>query len=197
VVADGFETGDLRQWTAVVEEGDATMRVQTNDVHSGKCGLRGHVTLQSTSRAYLTRTLPTGSREVWADGWFKVEREGADSSWNTPTFRFFTGGNRIFDVSRQNGSGSLFARYPNGSGGWTITATGRYPRVGVWYHYKIHIVAAGNASTAEVWMDGTRIFATTSATFGATRVDVLQLGAEHAKQDGDVAVDEVVAKVIP
>jgi hypothetical protein len=194
VVSDGFESGDLRHWAAVVEEGDATMRVQNTDVHSGGCGLRGHVTLQWNSRANVTKTLPAGTREVWADGWFKVEREGADTGWNTPTFRFFAGGNRIFDVSRQNGSGSLFARYPNGSGGWTIISTGRRPSVGVWYHYKIHVVAAGNASTAEVWMDGTRIFATSSATFGATRVDVLMIGAEHAKQDGDVAVDDVVAK---
>jgi phage gp37-like protein len=197
VVADGFESGDLRQWTAVVEEGDATMGVQNTDVHSGGCGLRGHVTLQWNSRANLAKTLPAGSREVWADGWFKVEREGADTGWNTPTFRFFAGGNRIFDVSRQNGSGSLFARYPNGSGGWTIISTGRRPSVGVWYHYRIHVVAAGNTSTAEVWMDGTRIFATSSATFGASRVDVLMIGAEHAKQDGDVAVDEVVAKAVP
>lgn len=196
VIADGFESGDLRQWTKVTEQGSASATVQQDDVKNGGCALQLHVTADRwDSRANVTKTLPTGTTEVWATGWFKVQREGADG-WNTPTFRVFTNGKRIFDISRQNGDGNLFVRWPDGNGGSTIPSTGRRLSLGRWYDIKIHLVASGNNSTVEVWLDGTKVHETHGATFGVANFDVLMVGAEHQKQEGDTAVDDVVVKAI-
>lgn len=198
VIADGFESGNLGAWTAVTTQGDATATVQQQVVHRGRCALRLHVTTQVVhSRANITKTLPAGTTEVWADGWFDIETEGVRSTWNTPTFRVFSGGRRVFDVSRQNGDANFFVRYPNAGGnGWTIISPGRQLSVDRWYHIKIHVVAAGNLSTAEVWLDDALVYRTTTATLGVTTFDTLMVGAEHQNQEGDVAADDIVVKAV-
>jgi hypothetical protein len=197
VVADGFEGGTLCQWTESTEQGDASVRIQTDDVYSGQAALRLHVTTKIwSSRANLIRSLPAGATEVWADGRFKVEREGADTGWNTPTFRLFSNGKRIFDVSRQNGDGNFFVRFPNGSGGWTIPSTGRRLSVGRWYNVKIHVVTTPGLGTAEVWLDGSKVYFNSAVTFGTDRIEAAMVGAEHQNQDGDVTADNVVIKAV-
>lgn len=192
VVADNFENG-LGLWS-VAQYGDARVTTQSETVRSGGCAARISVTRNSGSLGNLTRTLPSGTREIWASGWFNFEMQGVSTSWNLPTFRMFTDGKRVLDVSRQNGSGSLFVRWPNGSGGWTLRSTGLYPSQKRWYHFKIHAIANYGQSTVEVWLDGSRIFATTSATLGTSRLSRQMVGADHATQEGVVAVDDVVVK---
>jgi hypothetical protein len=191
VVADNFE-GGLGNWT-ITQTGDARVITQSSTVRSGGCAGRITVSARSDSKGNLTRWLPSGTREIWADGWFNFEQQGVSTSWNVPTFRFFSDSKRVLDVSRQNGSGSLFVRYPNGSG-WTIRSTGLYPSLRRWYHFRIHAIANWNSSTVEVWLDGSRIFATTSATLATGKLTMQMVGADHAGQEGVVAVDDVVVK---
>jgi|GEM_PF-3730549 len=195
VVADGFEQG-FGYWTQVVQEGDATVRIQDDVVHAGRCAARTSVTANTGSRGNFTKSLPVDTREVWADGWFNFEAQGVSASWNTPTFRFFSDGQRVLDVSRQNGSASLFVRYPNGSGGWTIISTGRSPALMQWYHLKIHVIANGSSSTVEVWLDDGLIFAATSATLGTSRLTLQMVGADHAQQEGVLVVDDLVVTTV-
>ena len=171
MVADNFESG-LGWWT-INRTGDAAVTTQSQTVHAGGCAARITVSASGSSLGNMTRAFPAGTREAWSDGWFDFEAQGASTSWNAPTFRFFSNGKRVLDVSRQNGSGSMFVRYPNGSGGWTILQTGQYPALRRWYHLKIHVLANGNASTVEVWLDGSRIFATTDG-------DARHVGPERA-----------------
>lgn len=191
VVSDGFE-GGLGLWS-VSRQGDASVTTQSQAARSG-CAGRISVSASSTSRGNLTKALPYGTRELWAAGWFNFEAQGTSTRWNLPTFRMFSYGKRVLDVSRQNGSASLFVRYPDGSGGWTIRPTGLYPAQKRWYHLRIHAIANYGQSTVEVWLDGSRIFATNSATLGTSRFTVQMLGADHGGQEGVIAFDEVVVK---
>ena len=50
------------------------------------------------------------------------------------------------------------------------------------------------ASMADRGPDGSRIFATTSATLATGRLTMQMVGADHAGQEGVVAVDDVVVK---
>ncbi len=192
VVADNFE-GGLGRWS-VKQYGDARVTTQTQTVRSGGCAGRISVSANWDSLGNMTKWLPAGTREVWADGWFNFEAQGTSTSWNLPTFRLFSNGKRVLDVSRQNGSGSLFVRYPNGSGGWTIRSTGRYPSQWRWYRVKLHAIANWSHSTVEAWLDGSRIFATTYATLGTGQLHMQMVGADHARQQGVIAVDDVVVK---
>lgn len=201
VVADGFESNSFSNWTTVIQEADATARVQMDTVKTSNCAAKIHVTANAGSRANISKALPANSHEIWSTGWFNVSREGASTSSNVPTFRFFNGSSRLLDVSRQNGSGSLFVRWPTATG-QSINSTGRTLNVGQWYQLKVHAVANGSQSQVEVWLDGAKIFDRTSATtgyatFGSfTSFSTLMVGAEHVLQDGDLAADDIVAKIL-
>jgi Tol biopolymer transport system component len=84
----------------------AFLSVDTSAAKTGTCGALLHTTANSSSRAYLNKTLG-GATEVWADGWFNVKVEGASGS-NVPYWRLFdSGGNRLVDVYRTNVAGAL------------------------------------------------------------------------------------------
>ena len=147
VVADNFESGDFRHWT-VREQGDAVVRIQSEEVHGGRCASEIDVSNVSwDSRANLIRTLPERTNEVWADGWFNIRTDGQSADWNDATFRFMSEGRRILDVSRQNQNGAAFVRYPNPAGGWKVISLNRTIALDRWYHVRIHAVANGNLST--------------------------------------------------
>ena len=196
VLADNFE-GGLGQWTKVSTQGDATIQIQTDKVKTGACALRTRVTsLVWDSRGNLQKNLPSNTGEVWLTGWFNIERDSPDQGWNVPTFRLFSNGKRVLDLSRQNVTGNVFLRFPNGTGGWSYIMSGRKMDLNRWYQVKIHAKANGNLSTVEIWLDGVRYINTSAATLGVWTFDMAMLGAEHQNQEGDVVADDVVIKSI-
>ncbi len=196
VLADNFESG-LGRWTKLVMQGDAVISTAFDRARTGMCGVREAVTsLTWDSRANLQKNLPTGTKEVWLTGSFYMERESSDQGWNAPTFRVFTNGKRVLDVSRQNVTGNVYLRFPDGKGGWSFIMTGRRMDMQRWYQVKIHAVADGNVSKVEVWLDGAKVIDTAAATLAVTNFDVTYLGAEHQNQDGDFVADDVVIKAI-
>jgi hypothetical protein len=196
ILADNFESFGFLKWQTT-REGDATASVQTDYFKSGFCGGLLHVTSSTGSRANLVKVLPAGANEVWADGWFDVLKGGTNTSSNVPIFRLFTAENRIVDFYRANGSGQFYLRVPNGSGGFIYTALGRILNLGQWYNVKVHVRAAGVGSTVEVWLNGTRLYSTSTAMLGVVELDELMIGAEHFAQEGDMALDDVVIKSVP
>jgi Fibronectin type III domain/Putative Ig domain len=200
VLADNFETNDFSKWTTVTQLGDATATVQSAISNSPACAAQISVTGDSGSEANVVKNLPASAGEVWASGWFDITREGNASNNNVPTLRFFNGSNRLFDVSRQNGSGSLFVRWPTGSS-FTIIGVGHIA-VGQKFALKIHLVVNGAQSQVQVWQDGTKLFDRSNSTTGFidlgsnTSMNVLQLGAEHFAQDGDMIADDIILKTV-
>jgi hypothetical protein len=198
VIADNFENG-LDKWK-LTTQGDATINSQLDNYRRGRCAGRLHVTTKVwDSRAYMTKSLPTGTNEVWSDGWFNFETEGVNPTWNTPTMRFISNGKRVLDFSRQNQAKDAFIRYPNPAGGWTIFNFGKKLDLKRWYHVRIHAIANDNLSTVEAWLDDQLVFSTNTATLGVNKFDVQMIGAEHQNQEGDTAFDDIVvhAKVPP
>jgi hypothetical protein len=196
VIAENYETG-LSKWTKITQQGDALVSTTSAAAKTGRCSGMLHVTTAVwDSRANMMKSLPAGTNEIYARGWFRVAAEGVNSTWNTPTFRFLSNGKRVLDVSRQNVTGNFFVRFPDKAGGWTIPSTGKSMQVGRWYDVRVHAIANGLLSTVEVWLDGTRVYATTTATLGVDRFDVAMVGAEHQNQEGDVQADDVVVKAI-
>jgi hypothetical protein len=196
VLADNFESFDFSKWTTVGLSGDGIASIQTAQVHSNNCAAKLHVTSSSSSKANLSKTLPAGTAEVYADGWFNVIADGATSS-NVPMFRLFNGSSRLVDVYRVNGSGALYARLPNGSGGFTYTSLGRTRALGTWFHLNVHVVAANSTSTVQVTVDGTSVLNRTDVALGTSSLTSVQIGSELLAQQGDLIVDDVVLKKVP
>ncbi|WP_208641991.1 beta strand repeat-containing protein, partial [Arthrobacter oryzae] len=74
--------------------------------------------------------------------------------------------------------------------------------VGQKFALKIHLVIKGAQSQAQVWQDGTKLFDRSNSTTGFidlgsnTSMNVLQLGAEHVMQDGDMIADDIILKTV-
>jgi hypothetical protein len=200
VLADNFETGNFSKWTTVTQLGDAKATVQAAISHSTSCAAQISVTGHSGSKANAVKKLQTPASEVWASGWFDITREGNASNNNVPTLRFFNGSTRLLDVSRQNGTGSLFVRWPTGSG-FTIINVGHIA-VGQKFALKIHLKVHGAQSQVQVWKDSTKVLDRSNSTTGYidlgsnTSMSVLQLGAEHVMQDGNLIADDIILKTV-
>jgi hypothetical protein len=191
IVADGFESGSVRTHWSVTDEGDAWAGITTSAPHRGMCAGRIVVTSSSTSRANLRRGLPAVTTNVWAVGWFRVEREGSRGS-NVPTFRFFNGSNRVLDVFRANGTGAMWLRTASGTGSWRYTWLNAQLPLHRWAKIEVHVRANSSQSTVSVWIDGVRRFESSSYSLPASRLTMVMIGAEHVKQVEDLWVDDVV-----
>jgi hypothetical protein len=192
-LADDFETGSLSQWSKVVHEGDAGVRVKDTQSHDGRCALRLWVTTRSDSRANVRKYLPSDTRTIRASGWFRVDRQGVSGS-NVPIFRFFDGNHRMVDVHRRNGSGDLWLRTSDGHGSWTYVRLGRYMPLGQWMYFKFRVTADWSSSIVSVAVDGTYLYWRQGHRVPTSRVNMVMVGAEHVKQQMDVYIDEIVIK---
>jgi hypothetical protein len=190
VVSDGFEDGSLWRWR-VVRDGDARAYVSNSRSSSGRCSGRLIVSSDATARANVQRALPTGTDEVWAMGWFRVDREGGPES-NVPTFRFFDGSSRILDVYRQNGTGDLWIRTATGTGTWRYVQLDRKLELFRWHHVEVHVRAAWGSSAISVRLDGAELHRTSSAYLPTSRLTIAMIGAEHVRQEMDLSFDDIV-----
>lgn len=191
VLADNFERYGFPAWSDIARDGDATVTVGTAPVHSGRCAALLHVTANAGSRGNLVRSMPAGTTGVWVDGWFQVMRPGSNASSNVPILRLFSGGNRVLDVYRVNGSGQAYLRLPNGTGGYSYVALGRILATNTWYHVKVHAVGSG---TAQAWINEALVYSSSTVPYGTATFDSVMVGAEHFAQEGDSAVDDIVIK---
>ncbi len=192
-LTDDFETGDLRRWSAVVQDGDAFVGVQNSRYHDGRCALRLWVTTRWDSRANVRKYLATDNRTVRTSGWFRVDREGVSGS-NVPILRYFDGSRRMIDIHRQNGSGQLWLRTSDGSGGWRYVRLGRYVPLGQWFFVKFRATAAWGSSVVSVSVGETRLYSASGHGIPTGRLNMVMVGAEHVKQQMDLYIDEVVVK---
>lgn len=193
LVTDTFESGSLSRW-AVRDEGDAWAGITTSAPRSGSCAGRLVVTSSSTSMAHLRRYTPSGTADVWARGWFRVDRQGYVGS-NVPTFRFFNGSQRILDVFRANGTGQLWIRSASGSGSWRYVWLNRYMELHRWYQVEIHVRSAWSESIVSVYVNGTLLYGNSRYYLPASRVTTVQIGAEHYRQVSDLSFDDIIVKV--
>jgi hypothetical protein len=189
LLRDNFESGSLSRWR-VVDNGDAWAGVTNSRDHTGRCAGRLKVTSSSTSRANVQKALPTGTNDVWAVGWFRVDKQGSWGS-NVPTFRFFNGSTRLADVHRQNSTGELFLRTRTSSGSWRYVKLNRRMSLYTWHRVDIYVRPAWRSSAISIAVDGQWLYRTTSAYLPASRLTTVMIGAEHYRQVMDLSFDDV------
>jgi hypothetical protein len=89
-----------------------------------------------------------------------------------------------------------FVRWRNPAGGWSYgyPTASKVLNLNRWYHVKVHVIADGDLSTVEVFIDGALVYRNTGVTLGVSNIDVVYLGAEHQNQVGVFATDDAVIK---
>jgi chitodextrinase len=178
VFSDGFESGDLSQWT-----GSSGMTVQQQVKYAGSWAARATTT---GSPGYAYKRLSTPLNELYYDGRFDVITQGSP---NVSLVRFRTANVApILTIMRR--ANNRLAYYNELTG---QTSIGPTVTAGVWHELEVHVLINGSASLIEVWLDGQRISALSKTdSLGATPVGRVYVGDPATGRTFDVAYDEEV-----
>jgi len=177
VFSDGFESGNLSQWTA-----SSGMTVQQPVVYAGSWAARATST---GSPAYAYKNLSTPLTELYYDGRFQVISQG---TVNDSLVRFRTAANgSLFSIFR-NGNGKL--SYFNSLTG--VSTSGPIVSTGSWHELEVHGLINGNSSLVEVWLDGTKVITKTAEALGTTGVGRIYIGDPSTGSTFDFVFDNQI-----
>ncbi|MCH6471079.1 hypothetical protein [Sinomonas terrae] len=195
VAADNFESGTM-SGHAVETSGTGTVSVSSARAHTGTCSAYLHATADPGSLADFSTSLPPGTREVYADGWFDIVQAGVTND-DVPYFRFFSDATRFVDVYRHNSNGQLWLRIltPDGSFAYTCLMASSIS-LDAWHHIAVHVVSDGRTSTVQVWFDGSRVYSSSQVRTVASSVTSVLNGAEHFQQMEDTYIDDLVVRSV-
>ncbi len=176
--SDGFETGDLSQWTT-----NAGMTAETGHAHTGAYGAEESSTGATT---YAYKTLPGSYTQLWATAWVYVVSRS--TSANLIGFRASSGGSIINLYLSQTGKLAL----RNNVGSVTTTSATGMPS-GSWHQVVLHVIINGSSGSADVSLDGTPVsdLSLTGQNLGTNPVTSLQMGDNTAGRTYDVDFDDI------
>jgi Fibronectin type III domain/Calcineurin-like phosphoesterase len=177
VLSDGFESGNLSQWTA-----SSGMTVQQQITYAGSFAARA---TSSGLPAYAYKNLSTPLSELYYDGRFQVVSQGPT---NVSLARFKTAtGSSIFSIFRLS-NGNL--SYNNALTG--VTTPGPLVTTGTWHELEVHALINGNSSLVEVWLDGTKVITKSAEGLGTTGVGRIYIGDNSTGRAFDFVFDNQI-----
>ena len=184
VFSDGFETGDLSQWTTV-----GGLSVQQALTHSG--GYAAQETSTGTA-TYAYKTLSASHTELWAQSWVYVQ--SAVGSANLFGFRGSNGGSIINLYSSPTGKIAL----RNNVAEVTTTSTTPMPKGG-WHLLVLHAIINGTSGSVDVSLDGTAVpgLTLTGQNLGTNPITALQLGDTSTGRTYSIDFDDVAVSTSP
>jgi chitodextrinase len=176
--SDGFETGDLSQWTT-----NSGMTAETAHAHTGAYGAEESSTGATT---YAYKTLPGSYTELWATAWVYVVSRS--TSANLIGFRGSNGGSIINLYLSQTGKLAL----RNNVSGVTTTSTASMPS-GSWHQVVLHALVNGSSGSVDVSLDGTAVsgLSLTGQDLGTNPITSLQLGDNTGARTYDIDFDDI------
>jgi chitodextrinase len=184
VFSDGFETGDLSQWTTV-----NGLAVQPALTHSGAYAAQETSTGAAT---YAYKTLPARYNELWAQSWVYVQ--SATGSANLLGFRGSNGGSIVNLYISPTGKIAL----RNNVAAVTTTSTTAMPKGG-WHWLVLHAIINGTSSSLDVSLDGTAVpgLTLTGQNLGTNPITALQLGDTATGRTYTIDFDDVAVSASP
>jgi Concanavalin A-like lectin/glucanases superfamily len=190
VFSDGFESGDFSAWSQLQTAGDGIAAVQSAVVRTGALAAQLSESANSGSKAYARKTFPAVQQDLTVSGDFMVTKAGA-SGGNVPFFRLLDPTSaRVVSLYRQNNtSGSIGLNY----GGAYFSSMGALA-LNTWATIALHVIPNGASSTIEVFLNGTAVYRTTTASLSATGISTIQIGNDTAAQAFALYADTISAQ---
>jgi hypothetical protein len=184
VFRDGFESGDLSQWTVA-----SGVVAQQQEVASGSWAARAST---SSAAAYAYRQLAQTQTELSYQLRFKVATQGANplilQRVRTDT------GTSIVKVYLDS-AGKL--AYRNDIAGVAATSS-LVPSRGDWHTLLVRVLVNGTTGSVGVWLDGSSVSALTKTeSLGTTPIGRVELSDNTGGRSFDVAFDDIVVTVPP
>jgi chitodextrinase len=181
---DGFESGDLSQWTKV-----SGLAAEAGDSASGAWHARA---MSAGQPSYAYRQLTLGVTDLEYAVRFKVARFDPASA---SLLKLRTGAGTALLRLFVSGAGRLAVR--NDTTAVTTTSTTTIA-AGRWYEGRVHVTLNGAASAVEVFLDGARVATLSgSQSLGTTPIGRVQLGDDAAGKQYDIVFDDLVLAAAP
>lgn len=176
--SDGFETGDLSQWTT-----NSGMTAETAHAHTGTYGAEESSTGTTT---YAYKNLPGSYTQLWASAWVYVVSRS--TSANLIGFRGSNGGSIINLYLSQTGKLAL----RNNAGSVTTTSATSMPS-GSWHQVTLHVTINGSSGSVDVSLDGTPVtdLSLTGQNLGTNPITALQMGDTTSGRTYDIDFDDI------
>jgi chitodextrinase len=178
VFSDGFESGNLSQWTR-----SSGMTVQRQVTYTGSWAARATT---SGTPGYAYKSLSTPQSELYYGGRFQAIRQGAT---NVSLVRFRTAAGGLILSLFRRGSDNKLSYYNEVTG---VSTVGPVMTAGAWHELKVHVLVNGTSSLVEVWLDGTRVINKTAESLGTTAVGRIYIGEPSTGKTFDYAFDDEV-----
>jgi len=173
--SDGFETGNLSQWTS-----SSGLVAESTTVHAGSWAVEGNTPNGTT---YAKKTLGSTSTSVHASVWYRI----TSASSQVNLLRLRTSADASIGYLAVNTSGTLSLR--NDSGAVTLTSS-VIPGSG-WHLLELTLQINGASSTSSVSVDGTTVTSLSkTGDWGTTPVGRFQIGEVQAGRTYDVVFDD-------
>jgi chitodextrinase len=184
IFSDGFESGDLSQWTTV-----SGLAVESAIAHTGTFAAQESSTGAAT---YAYRALPGSYTNLWVQSWVYVQ--SAATSANLFGFRASTGGSIINLYLSPTGKLAL----RNNVGGVTTTSTTQMP-AGGWHRLVLHAVINGTSGSVDVSLDGTAVtgLSLTGQNLGINPISSVQLGDTASGRTYTIDFDDIAVAQSP
>ncbi|HWH35049.1 MAG TPA: Ig-like domain-containing protein [Acidimicrobiales bacterium] len=189
VLADGFESGDFSQWSAVGTQTTGSATVQQNVVHTGAHAALLSATTAVDSLAFIRSDLAIAHTELILGAQLRMVDEGRAGRL-VPIVKLADARGTLVTVFRENVTGGLSIRYD----GAHYPAAGALA-LGTWTAMELRVATAGpGQSMAELSIGGQVVYRTTQADLATYGISAVQLGSDHRRQPFALAVDEVVIR---
>ncbi|HEX4718043.1 MAG TPA: metallophosphoesterase [Thermoleophilaceae bacterium] len=181
--ADGFEAGDLSQWT------NNGLTVSASPVFSGSWAARA-ANNGAAAGFWATKKLATGQANLYYQARVYVPSQSATpinlmrfrSSATTPA--------NLLSVMRSS-SGKLQVRNETTA---TTSSAGPAVSLGAWHTIQVHVRINGATSQVDTWLDGIQSQTLSfSLSLGTTPIGWIDLGEPTKGRTYDVSFDEIAA----
>ncbi len=183
---DGFEVGNLSRWQTV-----SGLTVQKTTRYAGLWAAESQS--KKNSLSFASKTLPAPVSGIWMRERVLLPK-GKLGLTDMLRLRTAAGGNLLALYHDPNGRVGVL----NDTRG-TARLSAATLAQNVWYEVKVHLVVNGSASTAEVFLNGTRLndISTTAEAYGSTPVGQVVAGESTAGRAYDTLIDEVFVDTRP
>lgn len=179
VFSDGFETGNLSNWTTF-----GGLTIQSALFHSGTWAAQGNTTNGAT---YAKKQLPA----TYTDGSLRAHVHLASYASQVNLLRYRTATDGSLGYLFVNTAGKLALR--NDVGAVTTTSATTFT-TGAWHSLELRVTINGASSSTEVWLDGSRIddLSLTNQNWGTALIGKVQIGEVQSGRTYNVTFDDVV-----
>ena len=174
--SDGFESGNLNEWTGTQVHDTSTATVETNNPHHGTYNLKANISSSTPSYAEVNKTLTSAVSTIYCGAYVKFATALPNATHRyVPIILYSSGfaGYPALVAIRESGGTTYWTLEINNNGTREQTISGVPVSLDTWYWVELYWKKGAADGAATLYINGTAVASVT---------------AKDTDNDGDVAI---------